>query len=462
MQSQLAIVAGERETLSTEKSGIQSQAETAQRALAELQRQLSQAATELANSTRQLHTVQAELRHAVRRAEESEKTQRDLQSDGTNLMKSLEEMRPKLGALTNEKFELSDRVDVLEGAVRKRDAVIADLEDSVQELTSIKEELTRRHHDLDSQRTREHTATQSDLSTIQSAYASLQQELEETQHGFQALEGERAAHLRSNSQQIAEIERLTASLRNTKQQMSTLQMEVDERRQAEAEQREFLDRAMTDIESLRADLIARDDEVEKLRQSLDGLSASAPPESLNVEMLSAYQQQHELELSSAQSQIRLLEARAFDSDAKAHSLEVHLHALEDELASLRTTPQTTSTHTFSPVTPSRPSSRANGDELRRATMARRTSNLVGPSRASLDYSLSAETRHKRKISLNMLKARMDSEMMAVSSSLSRSVSPALHASRMPLVTEVPTKHSHFLDESNIFWCHTCKGDLVIL
>lgn len=450
--------------LAKEKSGLQSQVEAAQRTLADLQQQSSQAVTELTNSTRQLHAVQAELRQAVRRAEESEKIQHDLQTEGTNLMKSLEEMRPKLVTLTNEKLELSDRVDGLENTIKKRDAVIAELEDTIQELNAIKDELSQRHHELDSQRSREHNTAQSDLSSLQTAYTDLQRELDETRDGFKALEGERAAHLRSSSQQSTEIERLTASLRNSKQQLSTLQMDVDEQRQAEAEQREFLDRAMTDIESLRADLVARDEEVDKLRQSLESFSASAPPESLNAEMRSAYQQQYELELSSAQSHIRALEARAFEADAKAHSLEVQLHALEDELASLRTTPQTTSTKGLSPVMPSRPVSRANGDELRRATMARRQSGFAGPPRASLDYSLSPETRHKRKISLNMLKARMDSEMAVATSSLSRSASPAFHAhaSRMPLAAEVQAKHSHFLDESNIFWCHTCKGDLVIL
>lgn len=468
LQTQLAAVSNERTSLLEEKSGLQSQVDAAQRALSALQQQHSQAASELGASTRQLQNVQAELRQAVRRAEESEQTQQDLQAEGTRLMQSLEEMRPKVVTLTNEKLELSDRAEALESALHKRDVVIAELESSVHELNEIKEELKQRHHEVDSQLTREQESAHHDLSSLQAAYAELQRELEDSRTGMRALEGERATRMRSGTQQVEDIDRLTASLRHTKQQLSSLQMEVDERRQAEAEQREFLDRAMTDIESLRGDLVARDEEVDRLHQALSGLSTHGAPESLNEEMLSAYHQQHEFELSSAQSHIRALEARVYDADAKAHSLQLHLNALEDELAQLRTAPQPSPQK----AAPSRPASRAHGDDLRRATMTRRSGLATAPARTSLDYSLSPETRHKRRISLNMLKARMDSERAAAAAHAppSRAATPAprVHGSRMPAVAEseahggAPVKRSHFLDESNIFWCHTCRGDLVIL
>ena len=73
-------------------------------------------------------------------------------------------------------------------------------------------------------------------------------------------------------------------------------------------------------------------------------------------------------------------------------------------------------------------------------------------------------RHKRKVSLGMLKARIDSELAAVGPAplaLSRAVSP--HAG-LPSVPEdhYGARRPQFLDESHIFWCHSCRGELVIL
>jgi hypothetical protein len=298
--------------------------------------------------------------------------------------------------------------------------------------------------------------------------------LDAARSNIQALEEERSYQQRAAGNQVDEAGRLSVSLSHQKRQLSSLQMEVDERRQAEAEQREFLDRAMTDIEALRADLMARDEEVERLRDTLSTMSSSMPSGSLNEEMLNAYQQQHELELSSAQSQIRALELRAYEADDKAHSLQRHASALEDELTQLRAASQNGSATAYSP-TSARPASRGHGDDLRRTSMmtARRPTGLsTGPPRSSLDYSLSPETRHKRRISLIMLKARMESERATAMASAppSRMMSPAIphlhkHSSTLPKLIEPDTglsKRSHFLDESHIFWCHSCRGDLVIL
>ena len=66
---------------------------------------MTQAATELAANSKQLHNAQnklnAQTERATRRAEEAEKIQGNLQAEGTNLMRSLNEMRPKIVELTN-------------------------------------------------------------------------------------------------------------------------------------------------------------------------------------------------------------------------------------------------------------------------------------------------------------------------------------------------------------------------
>jgi myosin protein heavy chain len=82
------------------------------------------------------------------------------------------------------------------------------------------------------------------------------------------------------------------------------------------------------------------------------------------------------------------------------------------------------------------------------------------------------------VSLGMLKARIDSEMMATAAGTappSRVASP-LHAEVAERGSPLPPrmdphatnsvqsshKRPQFLDESHIFWCHSCKGELVVL
>ncbi len=165
----------------------------------------------------------------------------------------------------------------------------------------------------------------------------------------------------------------------------------------------------------------------------------APP-SLDDEMLSSLRQTHALELSAAQSRIRSLESAIFDAEARAHELQKQVTILEDQRPAV---------FTPSPV-PSRPSSRG-------AAAA-----IIPPRSRVIEQNLSAETRHKRTVSLSMLKARIEREgggggangrlspVMSVSSLHSHDVGEHHHA------------RPQFLDDSQVFWCASCRGDLVIL
>ncbi|KAI0720169.1 hypothetical protein C8Q72DRAFT_862434 [Fomitopsis betulina] len=68
----------------------------------------------------------------------------------------------------------------------------------------------------------------------------------------------------------------------------------------------------------------------------------------------------------------------------------------------------------------------------------------------------------------MLKARIESEVAASA----KLASPIVRSAGLPTVAElgspqavqqhaVPRK-PQFMDDSHIFWCHCCQGDLVIL
>lgn len=202
-------------------------------------------------------------------------------------------------------------------------------------------------------------------------------------------------------------------------------------------------------------------------------------------MLSSLRQQHALDLSAAQSQIRALENSVFDAEARSHMLQKQVSALEDQLTHSRSRPSSRlGQRSFSPL---RPSSRTRSNsDLRRSSFGSHRPPAQAPpplSRSVLSQNMSAETRHKRLVSLSMLKARIDSEVVAAaSSSRPSSRAPSVRAlSPVPPSEEGHSRphsrshsHSHymdtervghrpqFLDDSHVFWCHSCTGDLVIL
>jgi uncharacterized coiled-coil protein SlyX len=204
------------------------------------------------------------------------------------------------------------------------------------------------------------------------------------------------------------------------------------------------------VEGLRAELASREEELEQLRHNLNALSSQSSSGSLSEEMVNAFQQQHELEHSNSQSRIRALETDLFEAEDRVHSLQKQVTAQQDELTKLRSLGNS-SARPMSPVR-SRPNSRS--DNLRRQTLAgtRRTSGL-GTSQATrtLDYSMSPEMQAKRRDALRLLQARMESE---------KSTAPA--APTYGADGRVAPIRPQFLDETHIFWCHSCRGDLVIL
>ncbi|KAM5535998.1 hypothetical protein V8D89_010256 [Ganoderma adspersum] len=489
-QEQLSFIVGERDGLLGERTTLQVEIEGHKNLVSELQRKLAALASDLATNARHLKQVQAELKAANARADDAEKTQKELQTEGIGLMRSLDEMRPKIVELTDEKLALSEKIDSLEKTIRARDNVIAQLESSLDELREEKVSVERDRDGLRSTLEGERSALQKDSTELQQAYSDLQSELTAAQRMTQDLEDERdKLRLVANSN-VEEIRRLTDNLRLQTTQVDTLRAEIEERTQAQAESSEFLERAQTEMETLRAEHAQKDEELDRLREATSSLSSRSDvsqSQSLDAEMLSALKQQHALELSAAHQQVRALETSVFNAEAQVHALQRHVSRLEDELAQLR---------------PIRPSSRASSvqalpkrtvsrmvdhsDDLRKASFqSHRPGGPSPPTTLSAFEGLSPEARHKRKVSLSMLKARIDSEVAASShiprpssrNSKSSVASPGDKPGGLPVVVEPPSEsstpppqhtHTHpakrpiFLDESHIFWCHSCQGDLVVL
>lgn len=487
-----------RQALVQEKATLETRLSDQQKTISALQQAATQGSSEFAAMTRQLQTVQNELRIANRRVEEAERTQQELQAEGTSLMRSLDEMRPKIVELTDIKLELTEKVNSLDNSLRERDGVIAQLESSLHELRDQKEVVDEQLREVESLRENDRAEAQDNVAELQRGYTEMQAELDGALASVRELEVERSSHRQSAARQLEEIEKLISSSQSLKEEAASLRSELEERKLAEAEKEEFLERARTDVEILRAEVASKDAEIEQLRveaSSTVSLADQLSP-SLNHEMLSSLNQQHALELSASQSQIRALQTTVFELEAKNHSFHRQISSLEDLVAQLRATTTANSSNTMParispnrPLSPpSRPSSRSrnHSDDLRRASFARKTSNpMVSPpplpSQSFFGQNLSAETRHKRKVSLSMLKARIDSEVAAAATATShppsRAISPSLslkdtsktnipvaqsHGSEGDHDHSLSFKHPQFLDESHIFWCHSCRGELVVL
>jgi chromosome segregation ATPase len=483
IQKQLDAITAERDALAQDKAALQTEAGAGQKSVEDMQKRLSQASSELSTNARQLQTSQAELRAALRRAEEAERMQRDLQAEGTQLLRSLDEMRPKVVELSNEKADLMEKSDRLDIAVKGRDAVIAQLETSLAEAQQQRDETEKRRRSAEAAHAKEHSSSQETLSELQKAYAELQTDAEQAYSMVRDFEMQRRSDQQTIAQYAEDVDRLTKTASEFEKQLVTLQAELAERGQASDEQQDFLGRTQTEIEFLRGEVAIRDEEIQKLQQQQDNNASAANGKSWDDEMMNATKQQLDLELSSAQSRIRELEAAVFEAEDKAHGLQKQVNSLQDQLAhSILVHARSASQEgrrafspTYSPTGPSRPSSRLNHSDSRRPslTAAHRSSHsLAPPPRSALDYNMSPETRHKRQVSLNMLKARMDSEAAAAAASRpsSRAISPmppGKPGSGLGAVTEADNEQHHsfrrpqFTNES-FFWCSSCNGDLLIL
>jgi chromosome segregation ATPase len=223
----------QRESLAQESSRLLEEAETSKKAIVDLEEKLVQASSSFATHTRQMQVLQNELKSAIKRAEESEKTTRNLQLEGTNLMRSLDEMRPKIVELTDTKLDLSDKVDSLQRAVSERDRTIAKLEASLEEVQHEHGEAGSQLQQLLSQRDKEYATLQKNFDELQKGYGDLQEELETTLASLKSVEAQRASHHQDTSRRLEEIDRLTSSNQNQAEEISTLRHELEARQIAQ-------------------------------------------------------------------------------------------------------------------------------------------------------------------------------------------------------------------------------------
>ncbi|KAG9006805.1 hypothetical protein FRB94_000401 [Tulasnella sp. JGI-2019a] len=505
--SALSDITAERDKVLADHTSLKSQHSTTQQSLSSLQSQTSQLANQFSISSRQLSSVQSEIATANKRLEEAQDTVKSLQKENVDLLDGLNEMRPRIIELQGDKVELADKIADLESELRKRDNVIGDLEAQLDEMNGRVEELEQEHGNLDSQHARERARLEELTEEQQRAYTSLEAELSESKAVIQGLTTERMTARHAANQLQDELDKLQARDKDMAHEMQALKSELDERASSGKEVTEMMGRLREEVESLRTELSLEEEELSHVKAQLDEAnlliqaanSAAASPvvahnPSLNEELTDALKQQHALEISQAQSQIRTLETSVFEEQAKTHTLQRRITTLEDEVHSLniQLTASTSAAATQRLGSPkpnggSRGPTYANLKQAHRPSTTPRTSSSsssrqhqdtlsIVPPHPAIDSALSPEARHKRKVSLSMLKARIESEMGMRRVPLATAPNGHHHQAMHALNEEDEIEASpqqrrkamamlsrpQFGDESHVFCCASCSGDLVVL
>ncbi|KAG8930298.1 hypothetical protein FRC01_002964 [Tulasnella sp. 417] len=481
-QASVTKLAADNERLKTDHSKLQTQNNTTQQSLLTLQNRLVQLTSDHQHATRHLTSTQSELTAAGKRVSQAEETVKNLQKENTQLMENLEEVRTKVVELNGDKVELAEQVESLSRALKSRDETIAGLEATVEQSNAKLAEVQSDHSKTLQQINKQRAELEKSNAEQQDGYATLQTELEESQKAVKELGADRTS-LRSQIHQLeSEFGRLRETHEVLQSEKEALRQELDDRARGGDEVAAMLQTTREEIESLRTGLALKDEDLVRTKALLEEanlrasrLNSPVAPSgtNLNEEIMEAQAQQHALELSTAQSQIRALETSLFQEQAKTHSLQRRITTLEGELQTTKmqtanasphkpASPRTSSLNNLRRVSSPTPGARNSGELQRRSVPSTYRPVTQIP---VLDDSLSPDVRHKRKISLGMLKARIDSEMaLKVPLALTPSTAGTPRLGTLSELNESsphPTKKAaqlpQFGDETHVFCSATLRG-----
>ena len=232
MRSHITDLSTERDELSQVKIDLQQQVQKNESAVQELQDKLAQAASVVSTNTRQLQTTQTDLKNALRRADDAEKTQKSLQAEGTELMRSLEEMRPKIVELTDAKLDLAEKVESLGHNLRNRDSAIAQLESDLDESRDKYEQLEQVWKNKLALQEKRQLEAQGSSADLQKAYNELQEELDSALISLRNLEAQRTNQHQEASRRLEEHSRLSSLSHAQGQELDALRQELEARQKA--------------------------------------------------------------------------------------------------------------------------------------------------------------------------------------------------------------------------------------
>lgn len=476
--------------ISQERMLLQKELDTSRETIKAFHQQVATISTNLANRTRQQDELEMTLATTSRKLADTELSLQSLRSENLNILAQLEEVRPKLVELTNKTAEDEERISFndrkIRGLEKEVEALEIDLHDIRLQLETADAHARAQEENIITV-TAEKEKAEHDIAEGKKAHEELESVITRLHDELAKLNEERQRTDKVTSQLTQERDMLRSEINSLKIQLDQARYTSEELQRSEADSNEVLEEMRTELESLREQLFEKEQEVSTLRNSAvpkdrlgHGLS-----QSLSDELLSSLRDQHALEISNTHSRIRELESDLFDAKANEHTLHKRVAALEDELGNLLRQSRvdgrrSTSTRSHTPLS----QSFAHGRPVR--------------PRVVYEENLPIEVRRKRKISLGMLKARIESERAAGMSmtGIGLGVSTGSPLSRVSSIVELdetmerengfksqypghepqsgsvsakhelikptPKLHLKGWDESHIFWCHACKGDLVVL
>jgi hypothetical protein len=218
----------------------------------------------------------------------------------------------------------------------------------------------------------------------------------------------------------------------------------------------------SDVETIGRSVIDLKEKLRAAEQAIEARSADTSKD----DAIAAMQSQHAIDLSERDSAFRRAEDEAYQQTSRVHEMSKQIGDLEQELASLRS--QLVSREdTVGEPSASAGNATPRSDGQRSATFAIPVPVQVAPPSASIDASLPPSMRHKRQVSLAMLKARMNGPPVSLGGRGLTSRVASSDAIAEEDETEGHRVHLGSTFESQIsddavFWCPECHGDLITL
>ncbi|KAG9125986.1 hypothetical protein FRC07_005319 [Ceratobasidium sp. 392] len=479
LENQRDLLHSEHTALKTAHESLQLAQEGLNARLEGLEKQLEQAANNAKDADAAHSNVTQQLNEALALAARGASTEAALtalQAENEGLLANLAEMRPKIVELTEAKLTLGETIEARDSSIRNYESQtkvleteLADAHSRVEELSGQSGTATDRASTLEEQLQKEKLAVSEAYTADEELQAQLtlaEQQIKETETAQESL------RLRAEQGETRAAQ-LDADLERRTREVTSLLEEIDARNKEAAELRAFLERSRADVEAANNEITIREDELARLR-----IHGAKSPTHQSVTLAG---ETLELELSTMRSRVRTLEAEAFDAHAREH-------ALQRQIAELQSQAQRTDPHTMPGLgvghgggsgAPSKRHGQVGTGSHQTSGGLENTRPGVGNTRAitpvgtprttrlsALDATLPPETRHKRAVSLNMLRARIISEMDSGASGVSPNI-------RLASIGEdqASARHSHegaanlmggADDEAHVFWCSACEGELVVL
>lgn len=474
LESERDSLRSEYSALNTAHEALESAQQGLNNRLEGLEKQLEQAAKDAKDADATHSSIQQQLNEALAlaaRGASTESALAALQAENEGLLANLAEMRPKIVELTETKLTLGETIEARDASIRTYESQLKTLETELADAHSRIDEFSGqsgmaagRASELEEQLQKEKLA----VSQAYTAYEQLQARLGLVEQQFKESESSRNDLRVRAEQSEKKAAQIDADLERRTREVTSLLEEIESRNKEVVELRSFLERSRADVEAANNEIAIREDTLARLR--INGAKSPAhDPATLAGETL-------ELELSTMRSRVRTLEAEAFDAHAREHALQRQVAELQSQIQRMdsRATSGLGAGHSSGFGAPDKRhgSHRTSGEleNTRSGVGSARATTPIGTPRtirlSALDASLPPETRNKRAVSLNMLRARIISEMASGASGVSPNI-------RLTSIGEEPTGttrgHESGInlmgggdDEAHVFWCSACEGELVVL